>query len=165
MRGSRRLIARLLPALMLSACASVPARTDAPDVDDGVPTEIEIGTGLAAFEPLTPEVGELELVHGPQGGYHVYLSMRVHGVAPATFGWRVTRLSDEHALAYFTLGVSPTTFMQMGDQLERVGDRAIFDTATPDAALGAVRVEASITDAAGTLATQTITAIVVDREP
>src|SRR5687767_12105342 len=32
---------------------------------------LEIGTGVQAFEPMPSEV---ELVHGPQGGYHVVVS-------------------------------------------------------------------------------------------
>jgi hypothetical protein len=163
------IVTRLGPplfVLLLASCASAPDPTDAAYDDDGVAGRIEIGTGLAAFEPITEDgTTQLELVHGPQGGYHVYVSMRVWGVAPSTFGWRVTRVSDGHVLASFMLAAGPTAFATVGDHLERVGERAIFDTTDPASALGPLRLEATVTDARGSSVTSVAMGVVVDREP
>jgi hypothetical protein len=45
-----------------------------------VPTDpaVSLGTGELAFEPLA-EGGDLAVVHGPQGGYHVVGSVRARG--------------------------------------------------------------------------------------
>lgn len=45
------------------------------------PTSIDVGTGQFQFEPV--EEGEkLPIVAGPQGGYHVWLAVRVHNMDP-----------------------------------------------------------------------------------
>ncbi|MFO0739612.1 MAG: hypothetical protein U0270_27185 [Labilithrix sp.] len=45
-----------------------------PDTPDSL--TVELGTGDTAFEPLA-EQGEVALVFGPQGGYHVWTAVRV----------------------------------------------------------------------------------------
>jgi hypothetical protein len=42
---------------------------------------IELGTGEIEFEPLS-DGGEIEVVRGPQGGYHLLGSVRVAGIDP-----------------------------------------------------------------------------------
>jgi hypothetical protein len=42
----------------------------------------EVGTGELAWTPLRP-LDEVELVHGPQGGWHVVWSARVSGLQPS----------------------------------------------------------------------------------
>jgi len=62
---------------------------DAPDaavVDvPEVPGPVELGTGAERWEPLPRDGGELTLVHGPQGGWHVFGRVRLHGVAPDVY--------------------------------------------------------------------------------
>lgn len=43
--------------------------------------ELEVGTGDYLFVPLA-EAQEVELVFGPQGGYHVWTSLRASGLEP-----------------------------------------------------------------------------------
>lgn len=77
--------------LLLVGCADGdPADTgDAPAVagcDPGAEPTLVLGTGDVAFEPV---IDHVELVHGPQGGYHVYL------------GFEATHLdTSEFALAF-----------------------------------------------------------------
>ena len=61
-------------AAWLSACAS--ANVAPP------PTEalLELGTGTARFIPLT-DGAEVEMIHGAQGGWHVWVSVRAEGLA------------------------------------------------------------------------------------
>ncbi len=62
---------------------------DAPDaavVDvPEVPGPVELGTGAERWEPLPRDGGELTLVHGPQGGWHVFGRVRLRGVTPDVY--------------------------------------------------------------------------------
>ncbi|HJL17686.1 MAG TPA: hypothetical protein RMH99_18625, partial [Sandaracinaceae bacterium LLY-WYZ-13_1] len=59
----------LLVALALAGCADAPATEAA----------LELGTGSWRFEPLE-DGQEVALVRGAQGGWHVWVSLRVRGV-------------------------------------------------------------------------------------
>src|SRR5690606_15592460 len=62
-------------ALLLAGCGG-----DGPPDPEGMP-EVEIGTGMISFLPL--EDGQpLDLVAGPQGGYHFHVHARMRGMAP-----------------------------------------------------------------------------------
>lgn len=50
-----------------------------PEKAEPLPPLVELGTGEVEFVPLA-EGDELEVVHGPQGGYHFTVSMRVQGI-------------------------------------------------------------------------------------
>lgn len=59
--------------IALVGCAEDPGNT--PDLEPA----LEIGAGEIAFVPLaTGDV--VEIIHGPQGGYHFTVSMRVQGI-------------------------------------------------------------------------------------
>jgi hypothetical protein len=62
----------LLAACLLAACGS-----DAPDG----PAEATVGTGSDAFVPLA-DGDDVMIVQGPQGGFHVFASVRVRGLEP-----------------------------------------------------------------------------------
>jgi len=65
---------RLLPfLLLLTACSA------------NLDPSVEIGTGEIEFVPL--ESGEtLQIIQGPQGGFHLLASLRVHGIIPGDRG-------------------------------------------------------------------------------
>lgn len=79
--GPRFLLPSLLSVTLLAGC-SPPApgadggtdagRADRPPVVD--PT-LELGTGQSSWEDL-PEGAPVELIHGPQGGYHLFARIR-----------------------------------------------------------------------------------------
>jgi hypothetical protein len=52
---------------------------------DAAPAEVEIGSSVDGFQPLA-DGGPLLLYRGPQGGYHVYLGVRVRGMVPGAPG-------------------------------------------------------------------------------
>ena len=58
---------RSLSLLWAAACAGAPA--------------VELGTGELQFVPLDPGQ-EIEVIRGPQGGYHLLASVRTHDVDP-----------------------------------------------------------------------------------
>lgn len=61
--------------------------SDGPNAD---PT-FELGTGQLGWETLPPFGGRAELIHGPQGGYHIFGRVRYTGLSPDVRVWfRVT---------------------------------------------------------------------------
>lgn len=61
------------------------------DHDAGPVPYVELGTGQAAFEELPPRGGRVELVHGPQGGFHFYGRYRFLDLEPDVYvTFRVT---------------------------------------------------------------------------
>jgi hypothetical protein len=65
--------------LLCAGCSHGNAEEDAGPIDAGMP-RVELGTGSTGFVPI-PETGaELELVAGPQGGFHVELTARIYDV-------------------------------------------------------------------------------------
>ena len=130
---------RRLGGLVLALCAWAPgcAAPASPDaaLDAHVEPSVEIGAGLMAYEELPPSGGELELVHGPQGGWHVNLSLRLRGIVPMSFAWRVTR-EDGRVLAYFALDAREGSFVLRDGALERIGELVIFDVTGPGDVVG-----------------------------
>ena len=49
------------------------------------PGPVELGTGADRWEGLPREGGRLTLIHGPQGGWHVFGRVRLRGVAPDVY--------------------------------------------------------------------------------
>jgi len=145
---------------------------DATAFDAGpVTPHFEIGTGTEAFEPLGPG-STMELVHGPQGGYHVAISFRIWGIDPeglliqahgydAVTGEEIT-IPAERVLTARRVSVE-------GDHLLRLGDRLIFTTTDPttiypaDAGMGTnLRLTAVLTPAIGDPVSNEITSTVID---
>jgi hypothetical protein len=72
---------RPLAALLLTACADGPeGQAERDPCAPGREPTLAIGGGVSRFEPLR-EGDTLELVHGPQGGYHVEIGLRATGLA------------------------------------------------------------------------------------
>lgn len=51
--------------------------------DAGPAPEVELGTGTTEFEPLT-DGQELEVIRGPQGGFHFHVHARMSGIEPGS---------------------------------------------------------------------------------
>jgi hypothetical protein len=111
-------------------------------MDSGAPGDgarVELGTGTTAYRELPATGASLDLVHGPQGGWHVDLAVRIYvddpegailayeGRDPAT-GAVITMPSR------FMLRTARLT--REGDHWLRVADRAIFDVAEPADVVG-----------------------------
>ncbi|MEN0061203.1 MAG: hypothetical protein AAGA48_03580 [Myxococcota bacterium] len=69
------------------ACNAAPeALEPIPDVncaDVAGEASLQVGTGTATFEPLTAE-GPIGFYPGPQGGHHVFVSVRAQGLVQGT---------------------------------------------------------------------------------
>lgn len=129
---------------------------------------ITVGQGGSAYVPLMDH-DAVELVHGPQGGWHVELTARFWGLNPEglLLSYEVTPLD----------GATPTTFparymltrqrvVPDGNGYVRLGDRAVFDVTDTCNVVGrsfTVRVTAQDVD--GVMAQDARIVDVVDNAP
>ncbi|MBI5516787.1 MAG: hypothetical protein HY909_23585 [Deltaproteobacteria bacterium] len=60
------------------------ARPDTGTQDSPLPpgVEVDLGTGQSYWTELPPTGAETELIHGPQGGYHIFGRVRFRGMQP-----------------------------------------------------------------------------------
>lgn len=104
--------------------------TDAPDVSDAptvqdAPTDtvftgqVELGSGQDRFEDLPRTGGRAELVHGPQGGWHIYGRVRLRAIAPDVY--LTFALSPEAGGAPVNFA-NDTVRRQLGRGLVQAGD-------------------------------------------
>jgi len=130
---SRSLV--VLSAFLLSLGCGTQGGTDA-GPDARVPVaRIELGTGTSAFEPIPETGGELELVGGPQGGFHVFVTARFFELDPAGMSLRFdatdvgTGLNVGHPTE---IRLVLARAQREGDHFVRAGDILILDDGNPD---------------------------------
>ena len=104
-------------------------------IDLGEPW-LELGAGQTAFEPLQDD-DVVELVAGPQGGWHVDVSVRFGGMWPdgvtLTYGaW----LDDALVSFESSAQLSENSVLVIDDGWERVADRIVFDIAETSEVVG-----------------------------
>ncbi|MGB0640580.1 MAG: hypothetical protein ACPGTU_14675 [Myxococcota bacterium] len=77
---------RILLVLILTGCGGNTKNSDLIDLGDpcepGPDPEIEIGHGELRFESIDSENTQVELIHGPQGGYHSNIAIRAAYIDP-----------------------------------------------------------------------------------
>jgi hypothetical protein len=125
---------------------------------------VELGTGLANFEDIGPT---MEIVFGPQGGWHLYVSCRIYNVTVdgALLTYRTER---DGVLISMPNGyrLEPRRLVRARDHYLRVGDLAIFDITMPSDVVGdTVTVTVTIEPPDGDPVTDARTAMVVDEVP
>lgn len=99
-------------ALCLAGCATSNAQVE--------PTEarLELGTGTARFAPLT-DGAEVEMIHGAQGGWHIWVSVRAEGLTQG-----IGTLEIEHGPADGSAPPQRTRVGVMFDPADAQGRRA-----------------------------------------
>lgn len=137
-------------------------------------SRVEIGGGIDAFEPFGPGT-TAELVHGPQGGYHVQIAFRMWGIDPEgllvqAHGYDATT-GDEITIPAERVLTARRVSME-GDHLLRLGDRLIFNATDPTTIYDPatmtgteLRVTATLTPTSGDPVTAETTTTVVDLTP
>ena len=127
--------------------------------DPGLPAEhqdvtgepwIELGTGLTSYEALA-DGGQLELVAGPQGGWHVEVTSRIGGFGPDGVLLVYDALdATGEPISYVTQTIlRSASVIARGDAFERVGDRVVLAISNPAEVVGTevvVRVTAALAD-------------------
>jgi hypothetical protein len=129
-------------------------------------SELELGTGQTTFQPIGEEV---ELVHGPQGGWHVELTLRIWSEAPdgMIVDYVVVRTADEAVVSMSTRYiVDEMRLIREEDHWLRLGDRAILDITMPSEVVGEeVELRVAASASGGAPVDDSRTAVVVDVEP
>lgn len=183
---SRRALPLLAPALLLCVPVLAGCGDDAGGSDADVPTDagpsdgdidaapppdasIELGTGVSAFEPLPESGGTLELVVGSQGGFHVFASVRFPDsleANDAVLSYTLTETtSGESLILPKDVLLSERRLLEEGAVWVRLGDRLIFDLASPAHAAGReVEVTVTLETEAGARVTDARVVTLVDEE-
>lgn len=122
---------------------------------------IELGAGLDAWEPLGAEV---ELVFGPQGGWHVDVCLLFGGWGPDGLALTYRGIDAEtgEQVTWETgAELTSTSVLVTGDGWERVGDRVVFQIDSDDEVIGRdLRLEVVATDGERELADEGTTTVV-----
>lgn len=133
----------LLALFVLASCASSPsAGVDAGAVDvgrDAGALGVALGVGLTTWTALPTAGAEVELVFGPQGGWHFDLGARVTApdVEGVTLEYAVRDPATGQAMHHAaTVTLNARRVLREGDGWLRVGDRAVLDVPDGNALVG-----------------------------
>ena len=147
----------ILALIAFSLCACGSDTIEECETLATVNASIEVGTGATEFTPIGPETG-FEL--GPQGGWHVYASIRTMGLYPGILGEfdetapKITyRLNNEAGEMVGGFDEVPKPMRNLGDNAaEIIGEFAVlaFDDASLAEGLP-VTIIAKVEDACGKL--------------
>jgi hypothetical protein len=129
------------------------------------PATVEIGGGSTSWEPLGAAV---EVASGPQGGWHVFGSLRTTGVWPGSsegladettpiVGFTIAATDGSFAGGYASL---PRVWGEDGEYAVLLGEVLVLDVRDPSVTDGAaVRIEANVTDSCGTTVDATVESV------
>ncbi|MFT5457277.1 MAG: hypothetical protein ACI9K2_003770 [Myxococcota bacterium] len=95
---------------------------------------IELGAGLAAFEPLA-DGDTVELIAGHQGGWHVDVSVRGGDFGPdgVVLAYDALDATSAESVSFDTRALlSAASVLPLDDGWERVDDRIVFDIASAE---------------------------------
>ena len=130
---------------MVLGCANAPTvkAVDAaagPDVTDAatVPLRVELGEGLTSYRALPAEGAEIELVFGPQGGWHFELAARVVGGDPEGMRLRYAVIDAAGRELQFpaVVQLNARRVVREGERFVRGGDRAVLDVGDGNVLVG-----------------------------
>jgi hypothetical protein len=161
-----RFVVPLLASMLLVGCPPTSGDPDTGAIEgDAGPPSLEIGTGEAAFEPVS-EGGELELVHGPQDGYHVVGAVRMGGFDPDGTVLTYTVTDGGTMLVNSSLAILARRLIRDGTAYLKLGDLLVLanpGVGRPDVVGHTVLIEATVTRDGTMVASDTLSAVIVDR--
>ena len=132
-------------ALVATACGNGDGTAgSAPDAGavarDAGPLGVELGAGVVTFAELPREGAEVELVFGPQGGWHFDLAARLANADPEglVLDYAVRDAMGDGGTLHFPARVvlNARRVTTDGERLVRVGDRAVLDVRDGNALVG-----------------------------
>ena len=169
MSRPRTALLALAAALLAGACREPtpePVRGRCEDAEPGVAC-LEIAAGADAA-PVA-DGSEVELVFGPQGGWHVEVGMRFLGIDTegTLLTYEARREEDGAIVSTMRYGITPRRLGTDGDYRLRTGDLVVFDITSADQiADRAITIEARLEDENGAeIASDVRTLEVVDLVP
>lgn len=142
-------------------------RIDVGDVDAST-GRVEIGTGLTEFIDID-DGDDVELVMGPQGGWHVDVALRLYDLDPADMQLLIEGFyveDDESATIQIERLLTLRRVRDEGDHFLRVGDQLVFTVADGSLVEGRdIRIEVQAIQADGGIGRASKVIHVVDRMP
>jgi hypothetical protein len=148
--------------LLLVACSPGGGPLFDDPCDPGGDPTLEIGTGAYEYEDLEPD-GTVELVHGPQGGYHVLVGLAAtnidveggtaSGVLTGTIGGEM--LAESSPWLGFRCNAA-------AGELQTWGTFLIYDAQPEDLDGKTTTIDAEVTDLAGDVVTASIDVVIED---
>lgn len=144
---------------------SPPADAPGVDADAFVAPRLEIGTGLVEFIEVA-EGDDVELVAGPQGGWHVDVAIRLYGMNPMDMTLEIHGFddaTDEQLTVPIRRILTMRRVRDQGDHFLRLGDQAVFMVLSPEEAVARdLRLEVRAVPAEGEGASATKVVHVID---
>ena len=135
------------------------------DVDLGEEPRVEIGTGTTSFVDIS-DGDDVELVKGPQGGWHIDVTLRFYYVNPQGLDMRIEghEVSSTDAIGVPIQRVlTERRVLREGDHWLRVGERLVLTITDESMVVGSdVRIDVTITTAGGTTGSASKVVHVVD---
>jgi hypothetical protein len=149
--------------LLLSGCPDAPLKSS--PCYDGTPPTLIIGTGETEFVSLENSEGELpklEIIHGPQGGYHTLLGFQVRNMDSLHFiSMEATASIDEVPIASAGRWLSFDCNKKSG-QLEAANAYLIYNALPEELHEQVTVIDVLVRDNDGLETTATLTARLVD---
>jgi hypothetical protein len=162
-----RFVSLPLAALVVSLGCGDPEVVDAgsrsDDASSGV--RVELGSGTSAFETIA-DGAELELVSGPQGGWHVWVTARIFDeqIEGLIISYEAVPVGSTTPITMPTeLQLNAMRVVREGDHWLRAGDFTVFDiTGPPDVVGMQLVLTVRIRDTDGNMAEDSRTVTIVD---
>ncbi len=124
---------------------------------------VVLGTGVGAYEAL-PDGAGIELVQGPQGGWHLDVTVRASGFDPDGVLLSYVAEQGGASVSFATSAVlSEGSVLLTEDGWDRVGDRVVLDIGSADEVVGAEVVVSVTAELGGETWSDTATVMVVDQ--
>jgi len=122
-----------LALLLIAGCGGEPSEP----AETTTAPWVEVGQGETAFEALSDE-DRIEIVHGPQGGWHVELASRFGGASPegGVAVYRVWDPSHEEPISYPIKAALDDAIAQDDGSYEQAGMRTVFAIDGPEEIVG-----------------------------
>jgi hypothetical protein len=136
--------------------------------DGGAGPRVELGTGLANFVDIPATGADLELIAGPQGGWHLEATARLYDltVEGLLLSYRIERGGTVISMPV-EFALSERRLTRDGDRWLRAGDQVRFEITEPADVVGDVVefiVTANPTDGESVTDSRTITVVDLDDE-
>lgn len=129
-------------AALLAGCGETKDTGATESLEDPPPTEpleLELGAGRTAFVELDADAPTLEIISGPQGGWHLEVTLRLshYDEEPLVLDYQALDLEGRSLGFPAEYAVDVDRLLEVdGERFVRVGDRVVFDVPDPDLVRG-----------------------------
>ena len=147
-------------ACLLAACSE---GASARVTEAGAGPSVTLGTGQLVFEELVGEPPAMELISGPQGGWHLLVATALAGTdgEASTITYEARRTSDDVVLGTVAYRITPRLLRDEGDALVHDDDLLILEIASPEEVVGSELAVSVVLEQSGVVLGQDLRRVVV----